>query len=193
MIADEFREWLKNEGACRKSCPWARGKSLQEAWEKCPRPEWMLWWLKKLGYDDARELRLFACWCVRQVWDAVTDPQCRVAVEVAERYARGEATVEEFEKAGVDASRAAYDIWCYWADGMAYKGDWRVHYAASETACFTGSNYAAVLGIVRDATVADDPSAEQTAIRAQADELRRRIPWSTIEPLLHKAAGGGAQ
>ena len=101
MTVDDFHEWLKNEGACRKSCPWARGKSLQEAWEKCPRPEWMLWWLKKLGYDDARELRLFACWCVRQVWDAVTDPQCRVAVEVAERYARGEATAGECEKAEV--------------------------------------------------------------------------------------------
>lgn len=51
---------------------------------------------EKLG---ARKLRLFGCACCRQVWDMLTAPEQREAVEVAERYADGLASREELLEA----------------------------------------------------------------------------------------------
>lgn len=56
--------------------------------------------------DVSAELRLWACWCVRQYWHLLTDDRSRTAVDVAERFARGEATREELAAANA-ASNAA--------------------------------------------------------------------------------------
>ena len=65
-----------------------------------------------------RELRLFACWSVRNtpladgrtVWDLLADKRSQTAVEVAERYADGLATYDELaaaRDAAWDAARGA--------------------------------------------------------------------------------------
>lgn len=69
------------------------------------------------GIDDAlwccraepqydREWRLFAVWCARQVEHLMTDPRSKAALDVAERYANGEATSAELAAAW-DAARDA--------------------------------------------------------------------------------------
>ena len=68
-----------------------------------------LWCLRAVdGYD--RELRLFAVRCARAVQHLMTDPRSIAALDVAERFANGEATAEELtaaKAAAGDAARAA--------------------------------------------------------------------------------------
>lgn len=61
-----------------------------------------------LAWADASSmLRLWACWCVRRVWPLLADERSRQAVIVAERFARGEATLDELSAAWSAAESAA--------------------------------------------------------------------------------------
>ena len=75
--------------------------------------------LKSNGIDDAlwccraepqhdKEWRLYAVWCARQVQHLVTDPRSITALDVAERFANGEATQAELAAAGEAAGEAAW-------------------------------------------------------------------------------------
>ena len=57
--------------------------------------------------DASSDLRLWGCWCVRQVWHLLTDERSRRAIEIAERFARGEASPEELDAASAAARAAA--------------------------------------------------------------------------------------
>ena len=67
-------------------------------------------------FDASRVLRLWGCWCIRNtkfsdgrtVWDLLTDVRSRNAVEVAERFAVGEATENELDAARDAAWDAAW-------------------------------------------------------------------------------------
>ena len=64
-----------------------------------------LWCLRAVeGYD--REIRIFAVWCARQVQHLMQDERSLAALDVAERYAHGQATDAELSAAR-DAARAA--------------------------------------------------------------------------------------
>ncbi|MFU2067687.1 hypothetical protein ACLQ9R_01290 [Bordetella hinzii] len=76
--------------------------------------------LKSNGLDDAlwalrcvpgvdRDARLFAVWCARQVEHLMTDQRSKDALDVAERFANGEATGEELDAAWAAARDAAGD------------------------------------------------------------------------------------
>lgn len=70
----------------------------EATWLSSADPAAMLEHLRR-GNPSARKLRLFACACCYQVWDKLTDERSRRAVEVASRYADGEATEAQLRSA----------------------------------------------------------------------------------------------
>ena len=117
------------------------------------------------------ELRLWGCWCVRQVWHLLTDDRSRKAVEVAEAFARGEATREQ-----MDAARAA-------AKAAAWAAAWDAARAAAWDAARAAAwdaAKAAAWAAAWDAARAAARAAARSAARAAkykefADELERRM------------------
>ena len=75
-----------------------------------------LWCLRSVPEHD-REWRLFAVWCARQVQHLMTDPRSIAALDVAERFANGEAARDELSAARDAAGAAARDA--AWAAGAA--------------------------------------------------------------------------
>ena len=74
-----------------------------------------------------RKLRLFACACARDIWSELSEDDCRRAVDVAERFADGMASLEELLEVGT----RAYDVaWCRGFGGEDPRGDY-VAYATT--------------------------------------------------------------
>ena len=101
-------EFCEEHDACAEARTWASGTgctTMADLWPREDmRPEWREWIATRPGVLTDRELRLYACWCVRKVWHLLPDERSRTAVEVSERFARGTATAEELAAAAAAAA-----------------------------------------------------------------------------------------
>ena len=106
-------EFCDRHGACREGREWALDncRDLPHAWETI-RPDWLVWMATCPGVLDDRTLRRFAVWCARQVQHLMKDPRSIALLDVAERYAEGQATNEELQA-------ARHAAWAAWSPSMA--------------------------------------------------------------------------
>ena len=93
--------------ACHDGKKWAleNCSTMDDVWQRA-KPEWLIWIATQDGVLDDKTIRLFACWCARQVWHLLDDERSRNAVVVSEKYANEEATKKELDIAR-DAAWAA--------------------------------------------------------------------------------------
>jgi hypothetical protein len=124
-----------------------------------------IWCLRAVEGHD-KEIRLFAVWCARQVQYLMTDPRSIAALDIAERFANGEASSEELSAAKADASAASMAAWDAEAADLAA---W-----AAEAAAWADASAAAWV----DAMVA---SAAAMSARAAQEKRLREICESTIQ------------
>ena len=147
-----------------------------------------LWCLRAVEGHD-RELRLFAVWCARQVQHLMTDQRSLDALDVAERYANGQATDGElsvawaaaraaardsaWSAAGVAAWSAAGDAAWDAAGAAAWSAAWDAAWAAARAAAWAAAWAAARDSARAAAWDAARDSARNAAKKAQEIELRR--------------------
>ncbi len=115
MKINEYIGKIKKLGACGEALKDALNyETSQELWSNCKRGDWMLWLIGKLSGDsegDSRKkLVLTACKCARLALPYVKKGELRPlkAIETAEKWAKGEANIEEVIIAADAAAAAAY-------------------------------------------------------------------------------------
>ena len=178
--------FCEKHGACSEGREWAiaRCKDMNEAWAKA-KPDWLIWIATRHGVMTDKDARLFACWCVRQIWHLLTDERSKNAVRVAERFARGKATQEELaaaEAAGAAARAAAWAgaaagaaawaaAWAAWAAAWAARDSARAAWDAARDAARAAWDAARAAGA---AAWADWDAAEAAASEKQAAYLRKK-------------------
>ena len=86
--------------SCHLAIKWAKAYDDPcVAWERCDRGDWLLWISAKLGVDR-RTIVLSACACARTALQYVPpgEDRPRLAIERAEAWCRGEATIEDVRR-----------------------------------------------------------------------------------------------
>ena len=139
-----------------------------------------LWCLRAVDGHD-REIRLYAVWCARQVQHLMTDPRSLAALDVAERFANGEASADELDAALAAARDAARDAACYAALAAACYAARDAAWAAAGDAAWGAARDAAwaaawaAAGDARDAAgAAASNAAGAAASNAARDAMRTR-------------------
>ncbi|HEY7314823.1 MAG TPA: hypothetical protein VH643_36090 [Gemmataceae bacterium] len=110
-LLDEAKESMDMRAGAGYAANWTTEgtsgeKTVTEAeWLACTDPLLMLKSLRRKSSE--RKLRHFACACCRDIWHLLTVEHSRTAVEVAERFADGDATRDELEAVWKAASAVA--------------------------------------------------------------------------------------
>jgi hypothetical protein len=94
---------------CAEAVVWCRTQpDAETAWAACERPDWLFWLLGRTG-ADRRPLVLAACDCAEPALVHVPagEDRPRRAIETARAWTRGEATIEEVQRARTAAAYAA--------------------------------------------------------------------------------------
>ncbi|MCY0993015.1 hypothetical protein OV203_38090 [Nannocystis sp. ILAH1] len=147
------------------------------------------------GVAGVRKLRLFACACARARWSGLVLDACRASVEIAERYADGQATDAELEAAceevfaelfGVDAgdSRANFI-----ADRCAHH--LVVEAAASALGAYSGDAAAMVREIFADPSMRLAALTRDEAVLAVARQIYEARDFARLPELADLLVAAG--
>ena len=165
--------------ACPNAIAWAKTQPDSEsAWATCERGDRMLWIAAQLAIDR-KLIVLAACKCARLTIHLIEEGEKRpiIAIETAEAWTRGEATLSDVRSAAEAAHAAAYDA----------KAAYAAYAASYAGACAAEASYAAYAAKAANAAYASyaaGAAARKQTLKTCADLVRETIPFSAIEAAL---------
>ena len=140
-----------------------------------------LWCLRAVEGHD-REIRLYAVWCARQVQHLMMDKRSLDALDVAERFANGQATEAELDAACDAAWDAAWDAWD--AAGAAARASAKA--AARASAGAAARDARASAGAAARAAAVDAWASAKAAARASAKAAAWDAAWDAVRAAQEK-------
>ena len=188
MNNQQLVAFLKKNLACRPALEWLQARTLAEAWEQSERGDWLLWLAAKAGVDR-RRLVMAACACARLALVHVPpgEERPRVAIETAEAWCRGEATIEQVK----EARRNAADAYAAYASSPAYAAAAYAAAAAAAAAAYASSpasSPAAAAYAAYAAADAADAAADSRALKEAAELVRGLISCAEVEAAINGRA-----
>jgi hypothetical protein len=163
-------------------------------WDACKIPDYLLWVLRKIGAPE-RDLRLIAVRMAKEtptpdgrlLLELLSDERSLKALEVAEKYANGEATEEELEKARKEASSAAEEIWKLFEAACTKAHPTWDEECASTMEVWGAASIAALTAwnsAQKASQLVVDFSGWKVAEEAQARIIREIFPWSRVQAMI---------
>ena len=173
--------FARDHNACREARSWLTTQTDPHvAWETCERPDWMIWFARRRSVERKVLVRI-ACDCARTALRFVPEGEDRprLAIEAAERWTRGEATIDEVRVAAAYAAAYAADTVAFTAaanaaDAAAAAADAAANAAANAAADAAYAAADAAADVAYAAYAADaadnaDPGVAYANARKQAN------------------------
>lgn len=155
---------LRRLGACRQATDWYNNQDSQDAWESCPRGDWLLWLAEKLEIDH-KSIVLAACDCAELSLKYVpgSEDRSRKLIEAARAWCRDEASIDDVRNAADAIVYAVAAAAAYAADAV---GD--AVYAVAAAAAYAADAVIYATDVA-DAADAADAAGDAAAADAYAD------------------------
>ena len=182
---------LRRLGACFEATQWAESQpDAETAWRQCPRGDWLLWIAARVDIDRKLLVR-GACACARTALPRVPagEERPRIAIETAEAWSRGEATIDDVLRAARDAFTVWNNAYAAAVAASAADADSAAHaaaYAAAADAdvapCVAADAAYAAADAAADAASA--AYARSDSLARSADIVREILPWEAMSAKL---------
>jgi len=179
----ELKKYLKKSGACAEALRWVGDRTLQQAWDECDRPDWMMWLYRRNNPNKKTcvKIAIYAAkLCIENYKNKYpADKRPEMAIAAAEKWLENpsEDNARAADAAAKAAATAAYvDAVESAAAHVAHAAAYAAAYTA-EAAAADAAYYAASAAIRAAACAAAVDNTTQAKI---ANYIRQLIPKISI-------------
>jgi len=181
----DIQQFLKDNDACQPAQDWAKDKSLQEIWDTCDQPNWLIWLLKKLEFKT-RTFQELGIMFAESVTNLMRDERSKEAVLDLRRWLNGQQVDLMMVKRSARAARAADAADAAYAAAYAAAGVSAADAADAAYAAAYATAYAADAAATAAAYATAAAAAAYATAATAADIIRNHITLEQVAQAAQK-------